>query len=250
MSTLGPARTKLQRAGDARAREVMRELASAVRDARTAAGMSQRALARAAGVSHATVSALEEERVEPSIPVLARVIAVLGGALHAYFRAGAGPLVRDHTQLAMLEALRSAAAAYWRLRLEVPVHVPVRGFIDAVLSDATSQVAVEAHSQLRGIEHILRWSNAKADALRAASPDANREVSQLLLVRSTDANRAVVATYANLLRVSYPGSTRAAYAAIRDGAPWPGSTLLWCRVDRECAELLEHPPRGIRLGRG
>ncbi len=251
MPVPGAARTTLQRSGSDRAARIRKDLAEAIRQAREDAGLSQRALARAAGISNSTLHSVEHDAEEPGIEVLARIAAALGGRLVAFIHAGTGPLVRDHHQAAMVQVLATALDARWRMTLEVAVHEPVAGVIDAVLEreDGTI-VACEAHSQLRRIEQQVRWASAKADALAGSGDDAPAApISRLLLLRSTAPNRAVVAEYQDLLRVAYPARARDTLASLTTGAPWPGASLLWCEADGSRARLLDTPPRGIRLGR-
>jgi hypothetical protein len=170
---------------------------------------------------------------------------------------GTGPLIRDHLQASMLEALLVIAHPRWRRRPEVAVYRPVRGVIDLVL-DALGEprVATEAQSDLRRIEQQVRWSKAKADALRGSAAkdgDAHEAragpVSRLLLLRSTTRTRAVVAQHAELLRAAYPACAGDAHAALTGEAPWPGDAILWCRVEGGQTAVLTDPPRGITVGR-
>jgi transcriptional regulator with XRE-family HTH domain len=53
----------------------------ALREARTAAGLSQAALAERAGTSQATISAYENGTKQPSVPTLSRLLAATGSRL-------------------------------------------------------------------------------------------------------------------------------------------------------------------------
>jgi hypothetical protein len=134
------------------------------------------------------------------------------------------------------------------------VYRPVRGSIDLVL-DAIAEplVACEAQADLRRIEQQLRWSRAKADALAAARQDDEatpaRPVSRLLLLRSTRRSRAIAAQHGDLLAAAYPAITPDAYAALTGEAPWPGDSIVWCRVESGRAIVLDRPPRGLLVGR-
>jgi transcriptional regulator with XRE-family HTH domain len=57
------------------------DVASALRDARRRSGLSQTALAAAAGTSQATVSAYESGRKAPSVATLERLLAATGHRL-------------------------------------------------------------------------------------------------------------------------------------------------------------------------
>ncbi len=257
MSRTRAPRTRIERLGARSARDTRRAIASDIERAREDAGLSLRQLAAAAGVSHATLLSVERGGHDPTTEVIARLATALGMSLSMRLYPGTGPLLRDHLQAAMLEALLAIAHPRWRRRPEVAVYRPVRGVIDLVL-DALGEprVAAEAQSDLRRIEQQVRWSKAKAEALResaARDRDAHeapaRPVGRLLLLRSTTRTRAVVAEHAELLRAAYPACAGDAYAALTGEAPWPGDTILWCRVESGHSTVLPKPPRGIAVGR-
>jgi transcriptional regulator with XRE-family HTH domain len=235
-------------------RKSRRTLAADIRTGREDAGLSVRRLAKAAGVSPTTVRALEADVVEPTLEVVARLSAALGMSMSVRLYPGSGPLVRDHLQLAMIGALLRILHPRWRARPEVPVHQPVRGVIDLVLDDveARAVVACEAHSELRRLEQQVRWSKAKAEALAGAGdqgPGQARTVGRLLLLRSTERTRAVVAQFAAVVAAAYPARSPDAWSALTGDDPWPGDAVLWCRVEQGDAIVLAQPPRGIRVGR-
>ena len=249
----GRPRTNLQRLGHERARRVRQDLGVEIATLRQDSGLSRRAMAAAAGLSPTTVSDIEAARRTPGLEALARIGIVLGANLSVRLYPGTGPPIRDHVQAAMVQALIRALQPGWIRTLEVPVFRPVRGVIDLVLErlPAPEIVAVEAHSELRRIEQQVRWATMKAEALavsRAESPQTVT-VSRLLLLRSTSSTRRVALEYADLLATAYPARQRDLLAALRGTDPWPGSGILWCRVDRAGPVLLTSPPRGVRVGR-
>jgi hypothetical protein len=169
---------------------------------------------------------------------------------------GTGPLIRDHIQAAMIGALLTILHERWRPTPEVPVYRPVRGVIDLVLDDLVSAttVACEAQSELRRMEQQLRWSRAKADPLQDAREASGveaveRSIGRLMLLRSSARTRAAVAEHASVVAAAYPARTTDAFAALARQAPWPGDALLWCRLERGDTEVMDRPPRGIRVGR-
>jgi transcriptional regulator with XRE-family HTH domain len=258
MSRTRTPRTRIERLGAKSARDTRRSIAADIQSARDDAGLSLRQLAVAAGISHATLLSVEGGSHDPTTEVLARLAAALGMSLSVRLYPGTGPLIRDHLQASMLEALLAIAHPRWRRQPEVAVYRPVRGVIDLVL-DALGEprVATEAQSDLRRIEQQVRWSGAKADALRESAADDQdageahaRPVSRLLLLRSTTRMRAVVAQHAELLRAAYPARADDAYAALTGEASWPGDAIPWCRVEGGQATVLANPPRGITVGRG
>jgi len=140
----------------------------------------------------------------------------------------------------------------------VPVHYPVRGLIDVVLvrPDRSLVVAIEAQSEIRRLEQQLRWANEKARALLNSEivatirePDGPPRVGQVMLLRSTAATREVARRFEATLATAYPASAFDTWMALTGEAPWPGSGIVWARVDRGEASILERPPRGVRLGR-
>lgn len=209
--------------GSHRARGLRRRVASDLRRAREDAGLSQRAVARAAGVSNATLSALERGTHDPTTEVLARVGAALGMDLSVRLYPGTGPLLRDHSQAAMIEALLRIRHVRWHPSLEVWVTRPLKGVIDLVLESADPSdplVTTEAQSELRRLEQQIRWTHAKSEALAEAH---GRTASPLLLVRNTRAMRTVVAENTATLRTAYPARAADAFAALTGAAPWPGA---------------------------
>ena len=246
-------RTRLQRVAADAVRRARRGLATDLRTGREDAGLSLRRLAAAAGVSASTLRAIEQDDVEPSLQVLARLATVLGMSLSVRLYPGTGPLIRDHIQAAMIEALLEILHERWRPRPEVAVFRPVRGVIDLVL-DATTEplVACEAQSDLRRIEQQVRWSRTKADALQerprgrvGRQPDGRltRRPAPAPPLQLRERGLSWRST-AELLRAAYPARARDAYAALTGESPWPGDALLWCRVEDGQATVLDRPPRG------
>lgn len=104
-----------------RADELANEVARAVRDLRRAAGMSERAAARALGTSQTQLRRMEDPRYLPSLRSLARVAAVYGQRVRIEFepRAAAAaakervqppPPVKEERPRATRQAKRTRAA--------------------------------------------------------------------------------------------------------------------------------------------
>jgi transcriptional regulator with XRE-family HTH domain len=242
-----PARTVVERRGNRRALDIRRQLAEEIRRAREDAGLSQRQLAGLAGISSSTLHAIELDRHDPCLDTLCRVAAALGMDLGVRLFAGTGPLIRDHSQTAMIAALLQEAHGGWIPDPEVWVHRPVRGVIDLVLRMAEPPlVACEAQSDLRRLEQQVRWFRSKAAAL---AEERAIDVSRLLLLRDTRRTRAIAAEFEAFLAAAYPAPYADLLASIRDGHPWPGDGIVWCRVEGGAAVLMDRPPRGVRLGR-
>lgn len=234
-------------------RERRRSIGDGVRALREDAGISQRQLSSAADVSQSFLCAIEAGTAEASLELLARIAHPLGARVQVRLVPGAGPLVRDHLQAAMLEEMLAAIHPRWARFPEVVIHRPVRGMIDLVLGepDANLLVAAEVQSQIRRLEAQLRWASEKAEALRTRLDLAPRgageppDISRLLVLRSTPSTRTVAATYGQILEAAYPAASVDVLASLCGEAPWPGPGILWMVVERGHAHLIERSrPRG------
>lgn len=198
-------------------------------------------------MSRSHLHAIETGATQARLEVLARAGAALGMDLSVRLYPNTGPLVRDHIQAAMIEALLRVLDERWQPSPEVAVYRPVRGVVDLLLDANTEPlVATEAQSELRRLEQQLRWSQAKADALAAVRA---RGTSRLLLLRSTRATRTVVSAFEQTVRAVYPARSEDAYAALTNDHAWPGAAVLWCDIAQGRAHIRARPPRGISVGR-
>ena len=246
--------TALERSIRERQRHVRRAVGAEIRRMRTEAGLSIRDVGRAIDIDWSHLARVEAGDRSLSQASLVAVAAALGHDASIRFFPSDGPRVRDRIQVRMVEALLATAHPRWRVRLEVPVYRPVHGVIDVVLHDPTDTtiVACEAHSGLEAVDAQLRWAAQKADSLPSAhdwpwSADlgASPTVSLLLLLRSTDANRALVRSLPETFRVAYPAPSAAAWEALTGDRSWPGPAIPWVVVDGRETRLLRRPPRGI-----
>jgi len=223
------------------------------------AGLSVRAVARAARISH--VHLQHVIRGEPaSLAVLERVAVVLGADVSVRLFPGSGPRIRDRIQARMVEALLRALRPGLQAHLEVPIRRPVRGYIDLVVADrqAPRLLAIEAQSELRRLDEQIRRHRDVADGLRATGLaaiagrllDGGPTVDRVLLLRSTVRTRDVVRRFEALLSTAYPAAAADLVAALTGTPrPWPGSGIVWVSVDGDRTRILTGPPRGIALGR-
>lgn len=213
------------------------------------AGVSLRELAGVTGIDASHIARIEKGTSHASVQALTALAVALGADLSLRFDAGSGPRIHDRFQAPMLEGLVRWLAPCWAPRLEVVVPGPRRGVADIVLTDRSRPKLVvdEAQSEFRRIEQQLRWIAEKTAAFQEAEHD--RYVSRLLIVRSTEATRAVVRAYAATFAASYPARTVDVVESLTRGTPWPGDGIVWMRVSRGTAELLEFPPRGVPVGR-
>jgi len=227
-----------------------------IRRLRIDAGLSQRRLGELAGLDHAFLSRIERGDREPSLAVLVAVATALGGNLNLRLYPGTGPRLRDPVQARITEAFVRIRDPRWTRMVEVPVYRPARGVIDIVIHDQTAGVviAAEVQSELRRLEQQIRWSHEKAQSLPSADfwrfVDEAPRVDQLLVLRSTRANRQLAARFSATLAVAFPADPLQAYQALTTPTvDWPGSALLWASVDGDAARILERPPRSVSFGR-
>jgi len=238
-----------------RAARIRGQLGAQIRDLRTDAGASLRALAEQAGVEFGYLAQVERGVREPSISALSAIAMALGADLSIRMYPNTGPRIRDHIQAAIVEELLRVAHPRWRRFTEVPVYRPARGRIDAVLHDPSAAIVVttEVHSLVRRLEQQLGWARLKAESLPSADfwrhVDREPAVSQLLVLRSTRANRDVAHRFAETLRAAYPAQAAAVFGAIVGDTPWPGPGVLWASAEHDTVRLLDRPPRGVSLGR-
>src|SRR5258706_6301735 len=106
------------------ARSALARIGDELREARMAAGLTQRQVGAAAGISHAQVSRIELGRA-PRVPfvTLALIAAVLGLDLPLRSFASGDPM-RDAAQLALLARLRGLIPDHLTWRSEVPLGLP------------------------------------------------------------------------------------------------------------------------------
>lgn len=230
-------KTRLQAAAARRAATSRRQLAERLVRLMDDAGVTQRALATASGVSQPHISRVLAGEVNASHEVYARLGAVLGADFAARFYPTTGPVIRDRHQARMLELLLGRLHPRWRPLIEVAVRRPSRGWIDAVLHEPREQVIVasELQSELRRLEQLVRWQVAKAESLPSwdgwTHLGGDPSISRLLVVRRTRGTRAGATEFAHQLRSAYPAHPDDALAALVGTEPWPGAALVWAVLD-------------------
>ena len=230
-------KTKVQKQGHARARNLRRDVVATILQATDDAGLSRRGICAAAGVGPNTLAALERDDREPTIEVLSRLAAALGGELSVRFHPGTGPAVRDHLQAAMVEGLIRALHPRWRAEVEVPVFTPTRGVIDVVLRDEQrhgDRVRSAVGGQAAGTAGPLGTHQVRGACRIRLRDDA---ASRILLLRTTSSTRSLVSGYPETMRAAYPGGHREAVAALVGETTWPGAAIVWMDVHGGIAVL-------------
>ena len=190
-----------------------------LREARLAAGLSQRAVASAAGVSHPTVSRIERgASPEVSLLVIARLSAAVG--LKPTLRLFPdGDPVRDIAHVRLLERLHERIHPQLRWRTEVPLAIArdPRAW-DATIAGLGFVVGVEAETRVRDAQAVGRRINLK---------QRDGELDHvILLVAETRANRRALAAASGALAAAFPISQRDCLRALREGRDPGGSSII------------------------
>jgi transcriptional regulator with XRE-family HTH domain len=200
--------------GQRQAQKLLRELGVELREARLAAGLSQRHVARVAGLNQSRVSRTEcSQRMPARVDELAVHCAALGLRLSLKAYPDGSP-VRDAGQLRLLERFRSRLDARLRWRSEAPVGGA--GDLRAwdVLLEGPGSIGIDAETRLRDIQAVQRrcetkWRDSGVDRV-------------VLLVASSRHNRRVLLEHREALRSTFPADTLEVLAALRRGRV-PGS---------------------------
>jgi transcriptional regulator with XRE-family HTH domain len=182
-----------------------------------AAGLSSRAVARAAAISHSQVIRIERG-IAPhvDVDVLARLASVLGHELSLRIHpVSAG--VRDKAHLALLQrfATRLGPAVTWQTEVPMPIPGDLRS-ADGIAATDEFDAIVEAEMRLHDVQAAERRLRAKQRDLGTTRA--------ILLVADTRHNRAVVAAVPELQR-QFPVKTRMCLAALRQSRD-PGADCL------------------------
>jgi transcriptional regulator with XRE-family HTH domain len=215
-----PPRERLNDRGVRQARLIRTTMGRELREGRVGAGITQKDVGDATGISASEVSRIEAGlRTTVSVDRLARLFAAVGMDLSV--RAfPAGPPIRDAGHVRLIGRFRERIApGGWTWRSEVPVAGPgdLRAW-DGQLLRPGLRIATEMETRLRDVQATQRGIELKR---RDGTVDR-----MLLVVADTPTNRAAVAAAAALLRASYPVSTRAALAALAAGRDPGGDALV------------------------
>jgi transcriptional regulator with XRE-family HTH domain len=176
-------------------------IATELREARLAAGLSQSKVGRAVGISHAGVSRIERA-LTPNVPLgrIDAMAAVVG--LHLSVRLyPAGRPLRDESQLALLERLRRrlAPGLAWRRETPVPIAGDMRAW-DASIDGRGWTAFIDAETRIRDVQALERRT-----ALKARDTGTDRVI---LLIADTRSNRAILNSVGGSLIVdALPGRT-------------------------------------------
>jgi transcriptional regulator with XRE-family HTH domain len=192
------------------ARRALAKVGEEFREARLAAGLTQRQVGAAAGISHAQVSRIELGRASNvSFATLAVIAAVLGLDLPLRTFVSGDP-IRDVAQLELLARLRAAIPERLTWRSEVPLAIPGdRRAWDCEVRGVGWRLAVDAETHLRDVQALARRAALKR------RDDGDPTV--VLLVRDTRHNRRALRLAAADLAAAFPLAGSSALAELREG---------------------------------
>lgn len=235
-------------------RRIERDVGEEFERIRIDTGATKAQAARAAGVDRTFIGRVEAGLARPSLETLVAYATALGADVSIRVYPGTGPRLTDRHQARMVEDVLRQLDPIWRPHLEVPVSHPSRGVIDAVFErrDQPLLVISEFQSTFPRLEQQLRWIAEKSHAIGSSDlvgPGPVPPTSRLLVLRSTASTRAVAREFEATLRAAYPANTRSAVDSLRRGTAWPGSAIVWVRIDGDRVEMLDGPPRGVVVGR-
>lgn len=208
-----------------RAAQQVRRLSRELRTACSRLGISQRDLARRAGVTRVTIARIHDADPSMQVDTLASVLGAAGLDLVLQAYEGATPSLRDAGQMEIAEAIRAPASSSWRPVTEVAAG-PYGRSADLVLYGADEVIHIEIERGAEDFQAQERSAKRKREALAAG--DA-RPVRLVLAVEDTRRNRQALAPHERLIRSQYPASSREITAALRSGRPLGRDGLLWIR---------------------
>lgn len=204
--------------GTERARRIIADFGRDLRDGRRLSGLSQLAVAKAAGISRSHLSRIERGLVPNlSIDVAARLAASVGLDLSVRTYPG-GTRIRDIGQVRLLLRFRAIVAPSFAWRTEVTVG-PIgdsRAW-DGTLAVDDRQAGVEA------VVHIHDWQ-ALDRQISIRRRDIGVDVV-ILVLADTRHNRAVLRAIGLDLAVNFPGTIRDTIASLRAGV-LPGESAI------------------------
>jgi transcriptional regulator with XRE-family HTH domain len=201
------------------ARRWLARIGEEFREARLGAGLTQRQVGAAAGISHAQVSRVELGLApNVSFATLAVIAAILGLdlPLRAYV---SGDPIRDAAQVALLSRLRALLPRHLTWRSEVPLAIPGdRRAWDGEVGGDGWRLPVDAETRLRDVQALARRSALKR------RDDGDPTV--LLVVADTRHNRSVLRLAAADLAAAYPLPGATALSALRAGVAPTASAIV------------------------
>jgi transcriptional regulator with XRE-family HTH domain len=201
-------------------RRICFELGEELRRGREAAGLGQKDVGKAIGVSYSLIGRLERAVDPIDLVRMAQALAVVGLDLNARAYPHGSP-IRDRAQAALLERFRTRLPeqADWRLEVPLPNPGDLRSW-DAMIRIGRTRIGVEAETRVRDGQALLR---------RLALKRRDGGVDRMILVMSdTRGNREAVRLFESELRAAFPVPGRVGLARLATGQDPGGDFLILC----------------------
>jgi transcriptional regulator with XRE-family HTH domain len=189
--------------------------------------LTQRQLARLAGVSQAEVSKAERATVDVSLEARCRLAAACGHELGWRLYPVATVRLRDSGQLALAQTIVGSAHPSWRPSLEVPVAPGDRRAADLVLSGPIEIIHIEIERALVDFQAQLRSAQLKREVM--ASQD-QRPMRLVIAIPDAKTAKGRLAPFAQLIAQTMPATSRAIWRAIRTGEALGKDGILFVRA--------------------
>jgi transcriptional regulator with XRE-family HTH domain len=221
MNTFRPRRAST---GRSRARYLAELFGRELRIARVSSGLTQTSLARLAGVSQQLASWAELGTGDISLEARCRLAAACGHELGWRLYPVATVRLRDSGQMALAQAIVSAAHPSWRSRIEVPVAPGDPRAADLILTGETEIIHVEIERALVDFQAQLRSAQVKRQLLAVQDERPTRLV---IAVPARSKSRERLAPFSQLIQQTLPALSRAIWRTIEDGEPLGGDGILF-----------------------
>lgn len=202
-----------------RADQLRRQLGDELRQARIRSGLSQRAVAKALGISAATISRVERALVlNLTITHLARHASAVGMVVRADVLPAGAP-IRDAGQLKVVNRLEPHVGAPFVWIIEMPVGPHDLRAFDAGAIAPGCRIGFDVWSRVRDVQ-------GQARASRRKQLDAG--LDRLILVfGDTWTNRRAVSDAGEALRRAFPLTSRRVLGALRAGRDPGGDGIIF-----------------------
>jgi transcriptional regulator with XRE-family HTH domain len=234
-------------------------LGTAIRQVRIRRGLRQLDIARAAGVSQATISRIERGHLAPlSFDVVRSVGSVLDIRVEAVARWRAGDIDRmlnaRHSALHELVARRFAGLPDWETRPEVSFAIYAeRGVVDLLAFHAgrAMLLVIELKTDIADVNELLGTVDRKrrngVEIARGLGWPAVRgdRVSVWIIVAEGATNRRRLAAHRSMLRAGFPVDGRHIGPWLRDPREPVRALSIWSDSHRQTARTSLHAVRRV-----
>jgi transcriptional regulator with XRE-family HTH domain len=224
-----PFKSRAASVGRERCRYVARRFGQELRLARMAAGLTQAQVAARADVSQTVVSEAERGHTDISLEARCRLTAACGHELGLRLYPVATVSLRDSGQLAIAQAISTAAHPRWTAQLEHPIAPGDLRAADLTLAIPEELLHIEVERALVDAQAQFRAAQLKRAELARLEA---RPVRLVIAVPDAARSRQRLAPFGALIRQTLPARSRDIWRAIRRGTPVGGDGIVFVRPDR------------------